>query len=341
MKERLSAIERGADVIIQSPLTGHLHRVPFVRFGKIGIPSPHPGSNDEAATDRDLSGPSDQPLRALHCPSYPELKGTPLIELAIANLRARGIVIELTQVTGVPNEEVQRLIDQTDFVIDQTYSDTPMGTFALEAARHGKAAVVAGFEMPVYFADNPEDDMPPSIVCRPAELEMTLENICRDPTILQTVGRAARQKSKSWAGPHAVISRLQQAIQEVPDEWTYDPQKLEAHWGAGVTPLEVTLMVSALVTQFGPDALCLNHNPGLLEQFLANAVYRGEEEWPPDNIPDFDLAAALTTVQDRIRAVTAEIERARHKLDDFQEMRARRQKKLQKRQPRESGIGVT
>jgi len=71
-------------------------------------------------------------INILHCPSYPVLKGTPLINAAIKKLQIEGYDFNFTMLTGVPHAEVLRALDKSHIVLNQFYCFAP-GMFGIEA----------------------------------------------------------------------------------------------------------------------------------------------------------------------------------------------------------------
>src|SRR6185295_19709065 len=120
-------------------------------------------------------------LRILHAPSLPAAKGTPQIRMVIDKLHERGFEFEYIEVIGKPHGEVIRELAACDFVIDQIYSDTPMPGFATEAAFMAKPAIVGGYGLKTLDSILPADQIPPSFVCHPSELEQAVEKLIVDP----------------------------------------------------------------------------------------------------------------------------------------------------------------
>lgn len=79
----------------------------------------------------------ERPLRILHGPNHRTIKGTTLLEKAVARLRAEGCPIELKIVQRVTNTEMRQLVRQVDLVVEQLVIGW-YGIFALEAMASGK-----------------------------------------------------------------------------------------------------------------------------------------------------------------------------------------------------------
>ncbi len=80
---------------------------------------------------------ADRPLRVLHAPNHRAIKGTALLEKAVARLQAEGVPVELKVVQRLSNDEVRALVRQVDVVAEQFVIGW-YGIFALEAMASGK-----------------------------------------------------------------------------------------------------------------------------------------------------------------------------------------------------------
>ncbi len=267
---KLRVTDYFADVIVSHPPFAHFHRRRFVPFLRIGLPyaitTPPSGSPPEA---------QNRPIRVLHSPSHPEAKGTPEIREAIRRLQAKGHPVELVELTGVTNAVVLADLARCDFVVDQVYSDTPMAGFATEAAHFGKPTVVGGYAQEVARLGLPDELVPPSIYCRPEELESSIERMITDVEYRLALGRAAQAfVLREWS-PQAVAARFVRIIRdEVPADWLVDPNEIHYLYGGGLSITRARELVRAILAAGGPRALQLRHRPDLERQMVAFARER-------------------------------------------------------------------
>lgn len=237
----LATIERDANVIVCHALSAQLHRRPVVAFLNLGIP--YPPAQTPAAVRRN---PSD-PVRILHAPSRPTAKGTAAIREAIATLRAEGLSIEYVELVGQPNQVVLDALPGVDFVVDQPYADTPMGTFPAEAAAVGKPAVVGGFGWEELARVTPADVLPPAATCQPDDLRATIRDLVTDAHRRASLGQAARQFLDDHWAPERVAARYLRLIEgDVPTEWMLDPAQVRYVHGAGLSEAQLVRVVEAL-----------------------------------------------------------------------------------------------
>lgn len=259
-KQRLHAIERHATLIVANPLSAHLHERPLLPFLWLGIAAaPAPATGERRGGT----------VRALHAPSQPYAKGSAEIRAAVERLRARGLDIELDEVTSVANVEVHRRLAACDFVVDQIYSDTPMAGLAVEAAVHGKPAIVGG-----YGWAELEGEPPPTHLCAPDAVEAAIELLATDGTYRRELGERARAfVLEEWA-PRAVAERLFTAVGG--GAALADPRRLREHRGAGLSEKAARRLVAGVLDAGGVEALQLADKPEL-ERILVEFA-RGVDE---------------------------------------------------------------
>ncbi len=92
----------------------------------------------------------------VHAPSERNIKGTIYVERAIAELRALGVEFEYREVSGMPNQEAQKIYREADIIVDQ-FLIGGIGTLAFEGMGLGKPVVsyVLPDVMAEHFPDCP------------------------------------------------------------------------------------------------------------------------------------------------------------------------------------------
>ena len=270
VSSKIALYERHGFICVNSPFTAQFHGSPYVSWFAMGVarsfvraPEPEPGAG---------------PLRILHSPSNPPVKGTPHIVALVEELKRRGHALELVLLHKVPHDLVLGEIARADIVVDQLYSDTPMAVFALEAARCGKPVLVAGYAAWDDLAEVVRAPAPPSLFVRPEALGEALERLITDPGLRTRLGCEARAFVDSDWAPEAVATRYLRLLRDgPPDEWTIAPDAVVYLHGGGLAEDNARRAVAELVGACGPAALHLDHKPELRDAFLAFA--RGAE--PP------------------------------------------------------------
>jgi hypothetical protein len=262
IKRRLRRIEAHAHVIIGHHLSAHLHERPFVPALLLGLPfaAPVGVSQSEATSDG-------RPVRIVHAPSRPEVKGTVKIRAAVEALRGKGYAIDLVEIVGKPNAVVLDELSRCDFVVDELYSDTRMAGLATEAAFFGKPAVVGG-----YASDDelmiegvyPPEQFPPVEFCHPDLIQEAIERLVADERYRVELGARAREFVLGPWAPAAVASRyLRLMAERPPDGWLYDPGQIGYLLGAGMSASVARIGMHRVIETHGVQALCLSDKPEL------------------------------------------------------------------------------
>ena len=255
--------ERYAHYMVNAPGTGQFHRKKFVNWFSMGVPV---AEAEEQSTEGGTQ--ESRPVRILHSPSKPLLKGSNEIRAVIASLRERGYAIEFIELKGVPNAKVREELARCDFVIDQLYSDTPMAFFATEAAHYGKPAVVGGYFSACVNQYVHSDDIPPSAYVLPEQLEETVARLIDDKLYREALGRAARRFVRERWRSAAVAKRYLALLNDdVPDSWWCSPSDISYLGGLGVSDKELRAMVRYIVDHYGWGALQLQGKAALKERF--------------------------------------------------------------------------
>jgi hypothetical protein len=199
-----------------------------------------------------------------------------MIREAVRELRAKGIPISLVELQKVANSEVLREIQRADFVIDQTFSDTPLAGFAAEAARYGIPAIVGGYGLEALRAWVPVDMFPPSITCRPETLGDAIARAATDVKYRTRVGREAQHFVRTqWSAEKVAKRYLTLILGDPPLSWMFDPFEVSYLHGVGQSADDCQAVLGSLVTRFGCGSLKLDHRTDLKAQVLAFAVGDG------------------------------------------------------------------
>lgn len=263
LQRRIARFERYGVRCINAPGTSHFHARPVVNWFAIGFPR----CSSRPAPQAPLSTPP-RPLRLLHSPSKPNVKGTPHILAAVNALAQQGLDIELITLTGRSNAEVQAELAACDLVLDQLYSDTPMAGLVTEAAWLGRPSLVAG-----YFAQGMPDRLlqapvPPSVFVHPDDFASTLEALIRQPSRLRALGAQAFEFVEQHWRADRVAQRIARLFkEEPPQEWLFDPTQVVYLQGCGLTEDEARSRTRRLIMHHGLSSLRLLHRPDLAKRF--------------------------------------------------------------------------
>jgi hypothetical protein len=130
----VTVAEKYSDLIITQPDTGQLLTRPYMR----------------ANIPLDLSEykffvPGRKRPLILHAPSVPEAKGTDVILTVIKELEAEGLEFDFKLIEKMPNNELRKLLTDSDIVVDELYSAT-VGGLSAEAMATGNVVLVRYME---------------------------------------------------------------------------------------------------------------------------------------------------------------------------------------------------
>lgn len=276
LKKTLRTVEKYADVLINIPPQAHFHERPYVNRLWLGRPlemvHPPPAEREPG------------PVRVLHCPSRLRSKGTLEIRQAIENLQAKNLAqktlevesldakipdFEFIEISGQPNAVIMDALARCDFVVDQLYSDYPLPGLATEAAWFGKPTVVGGYAQSLWAEALPEDKMPPSLYCRPEDLERALARMIADSAYRERLGRAARHfVEENWRLEQVARRYLQIIHGDYPAGWVCDPGELRYVHGCALPEDRAREGIRAVVRTAGESALQLDDKPALRQEFI-------------------------------------------------------------------------
>lgn len=257
-RRMVERIERDASAIVCHSMSAQLHRRPVIAFLEMGFPR---RIDVEAVPPAPASG---RAIRILHAPSRPEGKGTSAIRAAVDRVRSRGLDVELVVMHGRPNHEVIKAIGDCDFVVDELYSDTPMGGFAAEAAAFGRPAIVGGYAWEELLRSTRAKAMPPVHLCHPDALDEAISVLATDHTYRAALGaRARRFVGERWS-PLAVADRFLAVLaDEASPRWFFDPAQLTYALGTGIGEDRLREVVRDVIDEAGREGLHVSDKPEL------------------------------------------------------------------------------
>ena len=280
IKQRLNFQEKYSDVCcINSPASAQFHVKPFINWFAVGLPKYV--TNGSA---HEINCHPNRKVRILHSPSNPSAKGSPVILRSIERLKAKGHPIEFIKIENMPNSKVLEEMRQCDFVVDQLYSDTPLATFATEAAHFGKPSVIGGYFAPVMNDYIHKENIPPSLFIHPDDIEQAIEKLIVDVDYRLELGRRAQIFVETNWAPAEVARRFLRVITgDIPSEWWYDPHDIRYIHGCGIPESHTRHIVRAMIDRYGKGSLQVEDKPGLEKAFLdfaqldAVTIKKGDE----------------------------------------------------------------
>ncbi len=150
----------------------------------------------------------DRPLKIVHAPTSPEIKGTPYVVSAIEKLKTE-YSFEFTLVQKMSHEQARMEYQKADLVIDQLHIGS-YGLLAVESMAMGKPVIcwISDFMKEKYPADLP------IIPANPDSIEIILRSLLQHPEQLDEIGR----KSRIYTERHHDMMKNSQLIFDIYQE---------------------------------------------------------------------------------------------------------------------------
>jgi glycosyltransferase involved in cell wall biosynthesis len=260
---RIRRIEKYADFIINHPPTALFQQKPFIAWLHVGFPNDIPVSMAENRNE------FSRIIKVLHAPSNAVSKGTTKIIEIINQLRKEGLPIEFVKLENVPNEKVMDELGKCDLVVDELYSDIPIGGLGTEAAFARKPVINGGYYASDIQTEYPAEVIPPACFCLPENLAFEIKEF----TINKQKREEYAQKlnkfvTEKWDSE--TIAKKYMAIinGDIPREWIYNPQNIKYFMGYGIEKNKLRSFLKQYVSEYGEKALFLDDKPELKTQII-------------------------------------------------------------------------
>jgi len=261
LKRKIDYVEKYADYIINSPTSGQFHEKKYINWFAIGMPSLN--SDKKAVKDQEIK--SKHNIVVLHAPSKPKVKGSAYISEICSKYKEKYNITYLS-ITGMPNSQVLENIKKCDIVIDEVYSDSPLGGLGVEAAGLMKPTLLSGYYSKYIHKDNYKYSMPPSIYCLPENLEKEFVKICENAKLRQEKGKELFDfVLENWSSS-VVAKKFSKIINdEVPDSWYFENFENNYIEGYGMQKEIIYKLYKKIINEYGEKSLCLSHSPRMLK----------------------------------------------------------------------------
>lgn len=245
-------VSRWSDDIVAYPAIAHYFGRRLVDRDLLGWPRAI-----ESTSRRRLAPPDGEPrsgpVRILHAPSNPAIKGSDIIIDIVAALQRQGVSVELLQLTGVSNAQVAEAIRKCDFAIDQLWADVPGAVFALEVAQSGKKVVV-GSAHAEWLQERYGSSLPTGIIlAEPESVPKLVEALVdeaaqsrRDEHPREGYPEALDVTKGAWTSERALARRWVELLQNrLVDGYRFGPCAIEPMF-FGFAPEEVIRSAASL-----------------------------------------------------------------------------------------------
>jgi len=251
-------IEKYADHIINHPPSGMFHKRAFIAWLHIGFP------HDSEVRQGLSNNGSSRIVNVLHAPSNNCSKGTSAIVSMIQKLQQEGIPVRLQKLQGVKNDQVLEALKTCDIVLDELYSDVPIGGLGTEAAFAGKWVINGGYYTNDIARDYPSEVIPPSCYCLPENMEYELIQYVADKSQRESKSKLLHDfVRENWTNKTIAGKYLQIIHNNIPDEWMYHPDRITHFDGYGIEKNRLRVFLKQYVLKKGRGALFLQDKPHL------------------------------------------------------------------------------
>ena len=208
-RKRISEFDRYAD-IIYALNPDLLHVLPTrAQF----FPYAHPNIDEWQFCGVEVN--TNRPLRIIHAPSNPLVKGTRFIEEAVAILKQEGLSFEYIKIEGMTNNEARIIYEQADVLVDQLLCGW-YGGLSAELMALGKPVVCYIRDQDLHFLPDEMAQNLPIIKADPDTITSVLRRLITAPrNDLAEAGRRCRAFVERWHNPIAIGGRVRSDYEAV------------------------------------------------------------------------------------------------------------------------------
>ena len=139
------------------------------------------------------------PIKILHAPTNPFIKGTQLVRAVVKKLKTEGYEFEYEELWHVPHEQVLEKLRSTHIVLNEFYSFIP-GFLSLESLASSCVLITRADEK--FESELPKGSNAAWVPTAPYEIYDHLKYFLDNPTKM----RIQAKKAYEWAGIHAAAS---------------------------------------------------------------------------------------------------------------------------------------
>ena len=165
------------------------------------------------------------PVSILHAPNHRLLKGTDLLVDACRELEDEGLELELRLVEGVPNDELRRILEDTDILAEQFILGYALA--AVEGMSLGKP-VLSNLSDDGYYEIHRREtglDECPIVSTTPEQIKDHLRSLIVDPELRRRLGEEGRRYVLKYHSYRAMADMWELVYRKV---WFGDQIEMEA-----------------------------------------------------------------------------------------------------------------
>lgn len=269
-KKKIKIVEKYADIIINHPACGQFHDKNYINWLCIGMPT-------IISKNTIVSTQDNSKILVVHAPSRPLIKGSIQFEKYIKPYIEKK-QIEYVELINKPHKMVLETLQKCDFVLDELYSDSPLGGLSSEAASYKKISIVGGYYHNEMKNDIESKYIPPTLYCLPEEIENNIHMLINNHHMQTELGSKIYDFiEKNWS--HQIVAKkiLKLIDGTYPLEWIYETKNNSYIYGYGLHRDEIKKSYKQLIDKYGIKALCLNNKPKMIENIMRLVYDRNEK----------------------------------------------------------------
>jgi hypothetical protein len=260
-------IEKYANFIINYPQHGHFHTKKFISGNFIGFPTCQIQllKNKQDSILFSIN----EKVKIIHAPSRPKAKGSLEFKKIINSLIEEGFNIEYLELIEKTNSEVLYEIRNCDIVLDELYSDLPLGGLGSEAALFAKPVIVFGYFSNELEYKNNLKYFPPSFYSDPKEAKNLIKELVQNKELREISGKKLQDFIIDNWNSTKIARKFEQLLTgNFPEYWNVDPFHISYLYGWGISKNELKSNIKNLIENFGIESLKINHNKELMNNYL-------------------------------------------------------------------------
>ena len=253
--------------LIDHPTVSQFHTKEYIPHLYVGFPFYLPPQPRIPTHERPL---------ILHAPSNPKVKGTDIVRAAVSELQ-KDYDFDYEELVGVSHDKVMEKLQQSTFIVNELYSDTPMSGLDTEAAWFGKPSIVGGYNLDMVTETIVGYEVPPSYLIQPTkdDLKKAMIHLLTDASYCKKLGQEAQDfVKKNWSSKAVAQKYLDIINGDVPRHIMRSPMDDYDIYGCGIRNDARRDIIKALVTQYGEQSLCLGHKQQLQKRILDDCYVR-------------------------------------------------------------------
>lgn len=225
VKNLIRKVEKNFDIIIQNPLSGYYHKKPFVISQYLGN-----AINNKNIFKRKIC--MAKKIKVVHFTSAVEYKNFRKIKSSDRIYkffkRIKSDHIEYNQYSGLKNNEVYKILNESNILIDDLYSDSWGGTISSEAAAHGVIPVI-GIVNLKNLRCFPKEIIPPYYLVQSDKFEKELTKLIFNKKLIFDFQKKCLDFSHNYNNPKNLGKRLLKIVNnEIQSSHYCNP--LEINW---------------------------------------------------------------------------------------------------------------